>query len=781
MRYQGQFKTIHPDPSTNQEKTYTVTIVTNQGSGDTPLRLGPSPFTTTMDGGSNTIYNPVKYQSATVQIVANEYYFDMYAAKPKDNSVTLTDSSGNVLFTGYVSPNVYDADYNFITETWDVECVDGLSVLKNYDYTPLGGTKDFVSFSAIINACLEKCGCYTNWYISNVTKVEEKASTNGYNSIDNMVISEANFFDEDDKAMKLSEVLEEICKFLGVSAVADGNKVYFMDYDAIKHGSNTYYSYSVGSSSSSSTTSFTKSLTITKDSYSNTGARLSLDTVYSKVTVKDSLYKVKSIIPSLFDDEDLQNAHYVSEDDQRWNYEFTTSCVYGGKESWLDTWETRASDDVYFKIKSRFYENKKYNHYYFTNTGSSTSGPILNALQAEDLTGVAFAKYNIGSGNTESAANAGLDYDSFDNYLMIPNNYSTTTNLKRLEAKTEFAKPFFMSGKTKIIVKGDLILTDRALFPNSPQADNNTNIGYWPHTGTFTSLYDGNFWHGTKLFPKQNIINLKIGLNIGNYGGTYKVPFYPVGEGEKTIREDSKNHEIFYTSFGVQDNVNYLDCIKEKGYKINTGMPTDTVIPAKPRISIYGMDDMVTAFATPAPYTGSVLGCLFIKDFDVVAVDPYEGSDERVNGTDTEYSVEINADYVTELSPIEFKICTSDGKSLNYSSVAYKDGSSYHFVNGLKNTALSSLMSSSGAAGHNGASEPRAEEIMCFRIVNQYSSASKKLSINLFDYLVKPYSLITEPATSSYGTQLTGATYIVNTISYDYIMNTATCELVEKK
>ena len=160
MLYKGSFKSIHKDI------LYNVEIITN-GSSDssTELILGPSPFTTTMDGGSSTIYNPVKYQSATVQIVAKNYYFDMYASTPKENSVELKDASNNVLFTGYISPNVFDADYNFETETWDVECVDGLSVLKNYDYMPMDGSvKGFVSFSKLIHNCLSKCGCYDNWF-----------------------------------------------------------------------------------------------------------------------------------------------------------------------------------------------------------------------------------------------------------------------------------------------------------------------------------------------------------------------------------------------------------------------------------------------------------------------------------------------------------------------------------------------------------------------------------------------------------------------------------------
>jgi len=770
MKYEGSFKSIYKD------NLYIVEIITN-GSSDssTQLTLGPSPFTTTMDGGSNTIYNPVKYQSATVQVVADNYYFDMYASTPKQNTVELKDASNNVYFTGYISPNVFDANYNFVTETWDVECVDGLSVLKNYDYSTMdGSTKGFISFSKLIHNCLSKCGCYENFYISKALRIMNKTSLNAY---DSMYISEQNFFDEDDKAMKMNEVLEEVCKFCGVVAVAEGKDVYLVDYDAIKGGNNTYYGYSISQSPIDASTSYSpstttatrsSSFTIDASAYTKTGTTLSLNTVYSKVTVKSNLYQVNSIIPSLFEDEDLRNVQYVDEDNQNWNYEpADRTCVYGGKESWLDSWEKRAEDDVYFYIKSRFYTNTKYNHYYFDASGGEVSGPIYNGLQAEQLTGVSFAKFNIGQGNTRSEAYAGMDFDSFDNYLMIPNNYSITTGLKRLEAKTDFSKPFFMSGRTKIVVKGELILTDRPYFPNSPTADNNTNIGYWPHTGTFTSMYDGNFWHGTKLFPKQNIMNLKIGLQIGDTSKTFNVPFYPADHGDDIIKEDSKNHEIFYKSFGVQDNISYSDGIKEKGYKLNMGIDADTVVPAKPIISIYGMDDMVTAFYTP-PFLTSVLGCLFIKDFDVVAVDPFNGSDDRLNGTDTEYTCEINDEYTTELSPITFKICTSDTKSLNYSAVAYKDGSAYHFLNELNHATLNSSIPTSS----DGTPTKRAEQICCYRIVNQYSTPCKKLSINLYDNLVKPYSLISESLSSS---------FIVDTIAHDYVYDSVNCLLVEKK
>ena len=771
MLYQGSFRSIQKD------KLYTVDIITNGSSGTTvPITLGPDAFVTNMDSGSNTIYVPVKYQSATIQVVSDNYYFDMYSSTPKQNIVTLKDASSNVLWSGYISCNVYDADYNFVTESWQVECVDRLSVLKNYDYIlNNGSTKDFVSFSTIIHNALSLAGFTSTdrWYISTSTHIPGVSYL-----VDNLYISESNFFDEDEEPMKMNEVLEEICKFMGVTCVADGNTVYFLDYDAIKAGNQSYNWYYVGSTTKHSSTLTSKvSHTIAKSSYAATGARLSLDNVYSKVIVRDSLYPVKSIIPSLFEDEDLRNVQYVDEENQNWNYEYNTSTV-------CDADTKKKDDDTYFQIRSKFYTNTKYNHSYYTNSGSSTTGPIMNMLAAENLTGVAFAKFNIGSGKNSSQAYANMDYDGFENYLMIPINKSGVTGLTRLESKTEFSKPFFMSGRTKLIAKGTMILTDRGQYPNASNSGNVANIGYWPSTGSFFAFDDLPWWQ-TQLSCaiKNSALTLNMTVNIGDGAKSFKVPFYPYGEGNSYIVDTSKTsgrHEIFYAEHGVQDTVTYFDKIKEKGFVFNMNINDASVFPAKPIITIGGVDDLVSFNMVEDEWGhfNELLACVFIKDFDIVAVDPYEGGDESVNATDTEYCYTINDDFAQELPTIEFKVCTADGKSLNYSSVAWKNQSSgkYQFVENLVNDALSSKLQSDGES-----SAKRPEELMCYKLVKQYSSPAKKLSINMFYDLVKPYTLVTEPSQSDDGTPLLNCSFIVNTMSYNYSTDIATCELVEKK
>ena len=791
MKYVGEFRSVLND------NPYKIEIITRgSSSGPVDVSLGPEAFVTSMTADSNTIYTPVKYQSATIQIVAKNYYFDLYARTPKENTVTLRDVSTNtIVWSGYTSCNVYDANYDFETESWSVECVDKLSVLKNYNYTIKNGvTKDFISFTDIIRMCLSKAGFSSSnyWYISTNTHLPGSTEL-----ADALYISEANFFDEDEEPMKMSEVLEEICKFMGVTCVAEGDKVYFLDYDAIKSGDFNFDRYTVGGSSKSNVSLSSNdgiTHTISKKSYSSTGARLSLDNVYSKVTVRDNLYAVKSIIPSLFEDEDLVNVHYDSSIDQKWNFEMGTSCYYQGKNSWLSSDEKNAEDDLYFQWKYRYYTNKNYKHYFYSNSGASagtTEGddpynnpPIQSALSAEDYLGVIFAKYNVGSGKTLSAAYANLEYDSFDNYLMVPTNYSYTTGstaggLKLLEADDKFSKPFFMSGKTKIVVKGDLLLTDRGWFPNINNED--SHVGYWPHTGTFHSNFDGNWWSGNTLTMTQNTLALKMSISVGTTTKTVNVPFYPYGElGTKEIKEDKKHNEIFYCNHAIQDNINYADKVKEKGYCVYMGISQDVVIPAKPKVTLYGFENLRLLFAQ---YQWSPLACAFIKDFDVIAVDPFEGGDSEVNATDTEYTYTINDEYTQELGTIEFKVCTSDTKNLNYSAVAFNSGGTYHFVDTLTNDALASKLQADDED-----TSKRSEELMCYKIVKQYAEPAKKLTINMFEKskdtgkaLVHPYSLVTEPAQSEFGNPLTGCTFIVNTLSHNYSYDTVTCELVEKK
>lgn len=186
--------------------------------------------------------------------------------------------------------------------------------MEYFDYElATANVKTFITFAALIDKILTKCGCFTHWYFTHSIYLHENVGqyANTRNPLSKMTISEANFFNEDNEPMKMKEVMEEVCKFLGVTAVASGESVYFLNYDDLKRRSNSasFYEYTVGSPSSPVTTSVTvRDLkSISASTFAAAGATITVLGTYNKVTVHDSLYKVESIIPSLYENSDLAN------------------------------------------------------------------------------------------------------------------------------------------------------------------------------------------------------------------------------------------------------------------------------------------------------------------------------------------------------------------------------------------------------------------------------------------------------------------------------------------
>lgn len=188
-------------------------------------------------------------------------------------------------------------------EEVEIECIDALSTLQYIKYS--AEKKQVVTFLAVIRKLLKSCNAYSHFYISNNIQLQ-KDSTEPI--LEKLYISEENFFDkkeddetDEDVAWTMQEVLEEICQYLGVTAVAEGDSVYFLDYDAIRAGMNSYYKYSIDDEAAPSLETISFSKTIKAEDYSESGATLSLDNVYNKVSIKADLYTFDSVIPDMFE------------------------------------------------------------------------------------------------------------------------------------------------------------------------------------------------------------------------------------------------------------------------------------------------------------------------------------------------------------------------------------------------------------------------------------------------------------------------------------------------
>lgn len=293
---------------------YRVTFNCSKGSETKEITLGGSPFTTQMDGDNDTIYTPVKYQGATVEIVDNGYLFDLYNGKAQATSVKLEKQEGtsyNTVWVGYVEPNLYSQGFERDLETLEINCIDGLSTLQYFKYDT-DNINTNIYFNQLIGKLLDKCKCYKYFYLSNNISL---TLDNPTNILDKLLINQRAFYDErkdatqtdEDLAFTMQEVLEALCQYLGVSAVADGDSVYFIDYDALKAGNYSFYKYQVLNGKYLSTETIKDTYKITGDDYRQDGATLSLDTVYNKVVVTDKFKEMEEVDVDFFDLASVKN------------------------------------------------------------------------------------------------------------------------------------------------------------------------------------------------------------------------------------------------------------------------------------------------------------------------------------------------------------------------------------------------------------------------------------------------------------------------------------------
>jgi len=127
--------------------------------------------------------------------------------------VELLDAYDTVVWTGYVTPNLYDMGFVEEREQIDIECIDALSTLQYIKYQ--SDNKSVVTFLDIIRKLLQSCKAYNYFYFTN----NIQTAYNGTATIlDKLYISEENFFDkkedketDEDVAWTMQEVLEEIC------------------------------------------------------------------------------------------------------------------------------------------------------------------------------------------------------------------------------------------------------------------------------------------------------------------------------------------------------------------------------------------------------------------------------------------------------------------------------------------------------------------------------------------------------------------------------------------
>ena len=696
MIYRGTFKDIN-------ETEYTIKITTNGDTSSTKqIILGATPIVTEIETSDKHIYKPLKLSSATIKILSSDYMFDVYSETAQQNKVELLKGS-TIKWVGYTTPNLYSMGYENEFEEIEIEAIDGLSTLQYYKYDR---GKSIVKIIDIIDYLIGKCNCYTNYYISDNIQLSETTKECLLSKVE---ISEQNFYDEDGEPMDCKEVLEEICKYFNLSCISNGSNIYFLDYDAIKGGNNNYYKYSVGNTTGT-LVNLSHSKEIKGTDYASNGGQISLDNVYNKVTVVDSLYSFDSVIPSIWDDKYL--ALYLTMDFSN-NFHYYEEVNEDGKAG---------KHKCFFK----YYSNSNYKCYYYDKQHNPLTIPMAVTYNFTQIyVGATICKAFFKKVNSYDEPISQIDYT---NYLLLHthNTTDTTTSLPVFELTVnDVTPPSFIGGKNVyLLIKGNFLMMDREsemyIMQGYTQKDDNFN--------------KDNLWIKAKLMYGSKYWN---GSNWQSSECTFKLKFDNNGQTDHCINQ----------SFPTLNTVTWDMGLDETGYAIP--LPTDEVLTGKPKFTLYAPHKFDNSYRCDA---------VWLSDFDIKAVVATFEVDKD-NESDTEYSNVINTSFVNEMEDEEFKICTWDNKEANYSAVAYFNGTNYKYLDTVYNKTTKQYL--------------RLEEHFIYRLVNQYSTPSIILNLNLNND-IEIYSTVTDK-------WVDGRTFIVDSLSIDWINNLSNIKLIEKK
>ena len=273
------YNLIYTMPFTNVDgEALTVQILEDGGTGS-PVELtgGTPPFIVDVND-EDFLYTPTRFSGATLKLVGSDYLQKLFSTQYQKFKVNLV-KAGSVIWTGFITPELYSQDYDNSLFELEIECISALSTLEYIDFKQEGAT---VSLLGIIKKCItESKRDFRAVYIPNVYT----------SSLDGITVSTANFIDEDGKAMTLKECLEEVCKFLNWTVTEYDGCIYFIDMDYIKAGKTSYTNILT-----STTTTLSSTINLRDIPSKGNSNLLSILGGYNKAIVIDSDYEVDSDI-----------------------------------------------------------------------------------------------------------------------------------------------------------------------------------------------------------------------------------------------------------------------------------------------------------------------------------------------------------------------------------------------------------------------------------------------------------------------------------------------------
>lgn len=307
MKHIGEFYSL-------DGRLWRIEIQTPGSGADKTLSLSGDPFTASISGEDKNLYTPIRCGGATIGLLTDSYEPQFYTGNATGIPVRLLEmgkdgvhyQNPRVEWTGYITPTMYDQSFDHETEELQLDCVDGIAVLKDIPFRQ--EEKQLMTLLDIIAYCLRASGCYAAFNISDNVQLTAAGTES---VIEKFRISSSNFFGkrddpeqtDDDIAWSCYDVLAEIVQWLGYTLTVEGDEVWIVDYDSLRSGRNTYFRYPLSGTGRPTASRRTSSYShqISSESFGGTGTKLSLDKVCNKVTVKDDFNTFDNLFPAFGD------------------------------------------------------------------------------------------------------------------------------------------------------------------------------------------------------------------------------------------------------------------------------------------------------------------------------------------------------------------------------------------------------------------------------------------------------------------------------------------------
>lgn len=796
MKYFGSFKNIY------NTINYTLSIVTNNDeSTEQEIILGTPPFVSTIEGDENNIYKPIKYTGATITIATDDVLSDIYSSKNQDVTVKLTHPSysineetgeetiTNIVDFLYVTANIYTQNFNGDLQNFQIECIDGLTTLKNIDYDSIGEKKEIVSFLDIIRHILKK----TN--IIKTVAIQKSYETTSPTILNDLYVSESNFFDEDNKPMKCNEVLEELLKYVGLTLVQNAATCYIFDYDCDEKFANfTIENGSYNGDSQSVTFG-----NIFPNTFMSTNTNIELQNTFNKVSVEDDIYPIQEVANPL-NTENLVPMSVESLDELK---RIEPTQTIDGKEVKLKRY-------LYYRLL----RSKNFTHYYYkweNGAGIPAAGVkitnwVENTPSLNDYIGATITQTYLSK--KPSYLYTQKDFVTlFTGFRVYQEDEINLNTSILLHLHNSFTKDnfdyrkllTFKATENNIILKEKMLVLNftskwvynQPFFIEDPDSEIEKEVkikNTYPSIPYTVTTTDGKIRKLTIIdSQKDDETSYKVEwLNIDevqNFSECVENFYFFVDYDQNTLDkiknwdklspEDKNNlkNNLVRKNIANED----LNLIIPNKFKYRSWIYNEddesliNVTPLKgfPIIGLEGLNlaDIQINFYQPAniveDYNKYKLNGVWLNDFTISLTSLNQSSiNEDDEQTNTKYENVIDENYLNEFESITFKCTTFDGKTPSFSTVYKKENNTLTFLDTLKHKSI--------------ADELCAEKLLITRIVNQYKEPKVILNLDL----KKVFTPLSKKV--KYPSQFGDKEFIISSLSTDYENEVQTLKIIEK-